>query len=646
MANQDWTLDEINAAIARKEGKKQPNASPPTLDEINAAIEKKEKRAPTAFENLVEYEKYLFPRMAQSAINTGEVVAELPGDVSQALFGRGKYRLPRASFANQEAPTQAGRAAQSVGDFTGGFLLPGGPAAKGYTLLASALRKGLPELAAKGLAGVGMGALTGAAVDENRGSGATLGAALGAIPGAISAGKGAYNLASKGIQKGIDTLTGRDALKEALEKMINLQGAEKKTKELVEGARNLGNETIGNYQQNLRQNQSANAERMQRIFPQKTKADARIDLYQNVDRKRKETYRKYKDQYKGFSDIYGKQEINRPLTNEDLSKLLPNNTQRTQREGSKYLGTQQELEIINPSTGENIVIDFPSENDHNIDNYQNLFRQARDAENIAKTQAQLANEQALKQKYREQASAAKNLKENAEKRINETLPPEAQSLWKKIQKGYSEEYLPFISIPSVYKTWASGGRKFGKNMFDEMLNPAYSKFRENVTGDTRLKNAILGHEVSQKKHPLSLKTIEQQGERALTLLQEDSDLAKLFSPQQIKALQSHAALGQRSKELKELRKVINSKDFANFVNNDAVQSWMDINPKIRKLIEGATSEEEKLKAIKQAANQQKISVEQMKENVKQYEKRLNLFKKVAIGGALLAGGGTGAKRYL
>ena len=103
----------------------------------------------------------------QGLSDVGANVAQFPGDIYSYLSGKESYKAPRPDFRGYIPQSESGHTAESIGEFSAPFALPGvGASASGAKLL--------PKL----LAGAGLGA----ASSENRSLGALLGAAFGAAP--------------------------------------------------------------------------------------------------------------------------------------------------------------------------------------------------------------------------------------------------------------------------------------------------------------------------------------------------------------------------------------------------------------------------------------------------------------------------------
>jgi len=153
--------------------------------------------------NLWKYEKGLGSGLGQGAVNTASSVANLFPEAYERISGNKAGRFGKVDFTSGQRGSKAGDIGADIGEFLGGFLLPGGAAAKG----AKALTKAAPVInkIPQALRTIGAGALGGAAISEgDRGTGAAVGAGAGALGAglkkAIELYKHSPNLPAKWIQ--------------------------------------------------------------------------------------------------------------------------------------------------------------------------------------------------------------------------------------------------------------------------------------------------------------------------------------------------------------------------------------------------------------------------------------------------------------
>lgn len=186
---------------------------------MNKAVPSQEKKQNINIEEMLKFNPQFnaigkipegFARGAIQGIgDTGASIANAPISIAEHLSGHKLPHVPHPNLLNENPSSVGESAAQTLGNFAGGLVGPGGVALKGVQLAGKGYKalnagKELP-LIAKMLAGSAGGAAEGALGNEsNRMLGAELGGALGGLgQAAISALNFAKGIKSKNIAKSI-----------------------------------------------------------------------------------------------------------------------------------------------------------------------------------------------------------------------------------------------------------------------------------------------------------------------------------------------------------------------------------------------------------------------------------------------------------
>ncbi len=517
------------------------------------------------------------------------------------LTGGQLPRIPHPNLRRFYPESTGGQAGGAVGEFIPETIVPGGPGRK----LLAATPKYL-----KALAGAAGGGLWGAASHEdNRGLGGLIGAGAAAIPGTIKAGKSIsewYRTPAKKLKETQDLLSN-------MKKGILGHEQELETAK-TNMAKMLNEEHKGSL---AAEEQSKTA--LEQNIPNIAESQVNKQQVNAITQAKKDLGKSFRERYAEFNEgEAGQKPVSKPFEVGELEEQIKNiggvpaSTKKMAGQIAQKAGEEIEIpSLVNVGTGKAYTIKIPPKIGAKTVDYINFYRETRDAASEAFYQAKNAATHGQKMDLVAKGQQLKKMSQDVEKRVHESLTPDEQKVFSKIQNDYRNHMVPLNESTTLRNV--VNNREAAPNLMSKMLQPRQYKLHEHLLNNQpSYREAMLAQRFSGKGHPLSPKSLEAQGEFGRNLIKNEPDFYKLLSPEAKQALTMHGNIAKNRKMIEGLRATVTQPNFHSVLHAIEREGLKDFSPATKAAMERIEKANMSKASLEREAKEMGIKVEDLR----------------------------------